>query len=110
MTSFARRLSSIFVFRRAKEAAAMSAASRDETTRKSNVYRWYVFYSTISMVRLTTSRRLHSVHSDEDAFAASSFSLLALASANAFFFAEDTLGITAPGFFFASGSSYLLFR
>jgi len=97
MTSFTRRLS-----RRAKEAAATSAASRDETTR---VSRWYVFYSKISIVPLTPLRRLHS---DEDAFSASS--ALALASANAFFFAEDTLGITAPGFFFASGSSYLLFR
>ncbi len=73
----------------------------DETTR---VSRWYVFYSKISIVPLTPLRRLHS---DEDAFSASS--ALALASANAFFFAEDTLGITAPGFF-ASGSSYLLFR
>ena len=97
MTSFTRRLS-----RRAKEAAATSAASRDETTR---VSRWYVFYSKISIVPLTPLRRLHS---DEDAFSASS--ALALASANAFFFAADTLGITAPGFFFASGSSYLLFR
>ena len=96
MTSFTRRLS-----RRAKEAAATSAASRDETTR---VRRWYVFYSKISIVPLTPLRRLHS---DEDAFSASS--ALALASANAFFFAEDTLGITAPGFF-SSGSSYLLFR
>ena len=94
MTSFTRRLS--------RQAAATSAASRDETTR---VSRWYVFYSKISIVPLTPLRRLHS---DEDAFSASS--ALALASANAFFFAEDTLGITAPGFFFASGSSYLLFR
>lgn len=72
----------------------------DETTR---VSRWYVFYSKISIVTQLCRR----LHSDEDAFSASS--ALALASANAFFFAEDTLGITAPGFF-ASGSSYLLFR
>ena len=98
MTSFTRRLS-----RRAKEAAATSAASRDETTR---VSRWYVFYSKIPIVPSSTP--LRRLHSDEDAFSASS--ALALASANAFFFAEDTLGITAPGFFFASGSSYLLFR
>ena len=65
----------------------------------------YVFYSK----RVSASRPAFTrVHSDAEDFSAAS--ALALASANAFFFAADTLGITEPGFFLPSGSSYFLSR
>ncbi len=71
---------------------------------------WYRTYSTAKEChcRLFVRRSLlfTRVHS-EDFSAASA---LALASANAFFFAVDTLGITEPGFFLPSGSSYFLSR
>ena len=82
---------------------------RDETNRDAQTFGGGGARVLFYRERASVSRpALRHDHSDGDEFFACS--ALAFASANAFFFAADTLGITAPGFFLASGSSYFLSR